>query len=461
MASDYKWKPIEDLPADWPSLTDSELSAIRQVYADLKALDPAATAVWEEQSRREWAIETGRIEDVYRWDRGTTETLMAKGIFADLIPRKGNDLEPEQIAAIIQNQREVLDGLFDFVKGERQLSKSYIHELHQALLKNIPTYKVTDEKGIVTDQALEKGVYKKWPNSVRTTDGGRHEYCPPEHVESEMDRLIEWHRRHMMEGVAPEVEGAWLHHRFTQIHPYPDGNGRVARALASLVLIKERLFPLVVRTEKRLEYWDALRAVDLGDLSRLIEFIRQQHGQALVEFSQVVEPKGPDADQVTSVDAAIKALRLDLISRGQLEPRDWSKAISNSAALHRYCCGRLNTLGSQLTEALGQHFSTTEERIIVPDRAPSDRVNYTAGFLFADAGFPKILFFAATAGEKYRGVATYLATYCKSASDFTAIAQPFLVTYAESQDVQIDRFSKWVESAILNGLQRWRASLKA
>ena len=130
MASDYPWKPIEDLPADWPALTDSELPAIRQVYEDLSALDPAATAIWEEQSRREWAIETGRIEDVYRWDRGTTETLMAKGIFADLIPRKGNDLEPEQIAAIIANQREVLDGLFDFVRETgsfpRATSTSYI-----------------------------------------------------------------------------------------------------------------------------------------------------------------------------------------------------------------------------------------------------------------------------------------------------------------------------------------------
>ena len=34
---------------------------------------------------------------------------------------------------------------------------------------------------------------------------------------------------------AREIEATWLHHRFTQIHPFQDGNGRVARALASLV----------------------------------------------------------------------------------------------------------------------------------------------------------------------------------------------------------------------------------
>ena len=40
-------------------------------------------------------------------------------------------------------------------------------------------------------------------------------------------------------GVPLEVEAAWLHHRFTQIHPFEDGNGRVARALASLVFIPD------------------------------------------------------------------------------------------------------------------------------------------------------------------------------------------------------------------------------
>ena len=46
----------------------------------------------------------------------------------------------------------------------------------------------------------------------------------------------ELHRNH--HDVAPEVEAAWLHHRFTQIHPFQDGNGRIARALATLIFVK-------------------------------------------------------------------------------------------------------------------------------------------------------------------------------------------------------------------------------
>lgn len=62
------------------------------------------------------------------------------------------------------------------------------------------------------------------------------------------------HVRVVLDGemeVSPEVEAAWLHHRFTQIHPFQDGNGRIARLLASLVFIKAGWFPLVVTRDDR------------------------------------------------------------------------------------------------------------------------------------------------------------------------------------------------------------------
>ena len=43
------------------------------------------------------------------------------------------------------------------------------------------------------------------------------------------------------------MEAAWLHHRFVQIHPFQDGNGRIARALSTLIFVKAGWFPLVVR----------------------------------------------------------------------------------------------------------------------------------------------------------------------------------------------------------------------
>src|SRR5207237_7292696 len=94
--------------------------------------------------------------------------------------------------------------------------------------------------------------WKKHSNNPTRPDGHIHEYCPPLHVAAQMDLLIGMHEQHS--GVPPEIESAWLHHRFTQIHPFQDGNGRVARALASLAAIRAGWFPLVIRRQDRAEY---------------------------------------------------------------------------------------------------------------------------------------------------------------------------------------------------------------
>ena len=445
---DYQWKPIEDLSPEWPALTDSELPAIRQVYEDLQALDPAATARWEVASHREWAIETGRVEDVYRWDRGTTETLMEKGIIADLIPRKGNDLEPEQIAAIIHDAQEVLEGLFEFVKGDRPLSKSYIHELHQALLKNVHTYRVTDDKGVVVEQKLEKGVYKRWPNSVKVNDG-THAYCPPEHVEAEMDRLIEWHRRHVMDEVAPEVEAAWLHHRFTQIHPYPDGNGRVARALATLVLIKAGHFPLTIQAEERSPYWDALLVADQGDLAPFVQRIRSIQGRDLVSLSQHVRLRDRGMEPIVSVNDAIQAIGRDLTNRDHVQPEDWEQVAVRIPTLRRQCSARLSAVAAQL-------------ELVLEDRFPgldTNESNLGATLIFDQQEPVGISFTFANPSERCRGVAQCSANWFEEHRKLSIGPDRFLITYAETEASQQRRFEKWMEAALVDGLQKWRATL--
>ena len=63
----------------------------------------------------------------------------------------------------------------------------------------------------------------------------------------------------------PIIKASWLHHRFTQIHPYQDGNGRVARALTTLTLLQSNLLPLVIDRGLRVEYIRALEVVDAND----------------------------------------------------------------------------------------------------------------------------------------------------------------------------------------------------
>src|ERR1039457_1901160 len=130
----YKWHPITDLAGDPKSLTDGELESLKRVWANQKdeMIQLATLGEFEKRLRREWAIETGIIEGVYTLDRGVTRTLIAKGIEAALIPHNATDQDPELVARIIQDHYDVLESLFDFVGGLRELSAGYVKELHAA-----------------------------------------------------------------------------------------------------------------------------------------------------------------------------------------------------------------------------------------------------------------------------------------------------------------------------------------
>ena len=86
-------------------------------------------------------------------------------------------------------------------------------------------------------------------------------------------------------------------HRFLQIHPCEDGNGRVGRAISSLVLIKDGWLPLTVTRTDRLSYIDALRAADAGDLGSLVRLVGTLQRQSLGLVCEIVgaapDPDGP------------------------------------------------------------------------------------------------------------------------------------------------------------------------
>ncbi len=270
----YIWKPetgITDFDVDPTTLGVSEIPGIRAIWADLQDSLRGTRQLFDftEKLNRKWAIETGIIEHIYDIDRGVTQTLIERGLREDILGHGSTDKPPGFVMQLLRDQEEALHGIFDFVKGNRDLSKSYIKELHAALLRSQDTTEGIDGLGRAVEFKVIKGAWKKLPNNPVREDSTFH-YCPPEHVESEMDRLIDLHTSHVAKGVPGEVQAAWLHHRFAQIHPFQDGNGRVARAIASLVLFKDGLFPLVITRDDRGVYLDALEAADQGDLKPLI-----------------------------------------------------------------------------------------------------------------------------------------------------------------------------------------------
>lgn len=272
---------IKDLPEDWPTLA---VPAMRRLEASWRQLRTEAAGsnelkTFADQLRREWAIETGAIENLYDISEGVTVALIEQGFSAAAMEPGAVDKDPEYILSLLNDQKDALEGLFDFAAGRRALSTSYIKELHAAMTRSQVTADSVDPQGNPAQVDLLHGEYKRWPN-YPTKGNTEFRYCPPEQTVPEMERLVEMHLGHADRNVPPEVEAAWLHHRFVQIHPFQDGNGRVGRALASLVLIRGGLFPLVVPRAEKSAYLDLLRVADEGQLRPLVQLVARRQESA-------------------------------------------------------------------------------------------------------------------------------------------------------------------------------------
>ena len=89
-----------------------------------------------------------------------------------------------------------------------------------------------------------------------------------------MDRLLEMHHSGTVDRDLPtDVEAAWLHHRFVRIHPFQDGNGRMARLLMAYVFARNRECPPVISLDRREHYILSLEEADRSDLRPFIEFV--------------------------------------------------------------------------------------------------------------------------------------------------------------------------------------------
>ena len=146
-----------------------------------------------------------------------------------------------------------LDAIYSQVQSSFSISGSAIRQLHQVIVAHQPTYRAMNQFGQSFDATLHAGAFKTMPNNPTRPDGVVHQHCPPEHVDSELDNLLNWYAEYCArpDGYHPLLLAAWLHHRFVQIHPFQDGNGRVTRALVTWHLVQHDYLPIVVTRDDR------------------------------------------------------------------------------------------------------------------------------------------------------------------------------------------------------------------
>ena len=85
---------------------------------------------FQDRLTRSWAIETGIIEGLYTLDLGTTQTLVMRGISADLIEPGSTNKTPQELALVLDDHQDVVNGIYEEIREGWSITRSAIRQLH-------------------------------------------------------------------------------------------------------------------------------------------------------------------------------------------------------------------------------------------------------------------------------------------------------------------------------------------
>ncbi|MBI9085878.1 MAG: Fic family protein [Desulfobacterales bacterium] len=218
------------------------------MFEFLKGLDNDIRQALRIQLRDLWTHTSTAIE-------GNTLTLGETAfVLKEGLTVSGKPLKDHQ--EVVGHARAI-DLIYDCLAKEETFSETTLFALHKAV-----------QTEVVVDVYKPVGRWKNEPNStVGVVDGKQviFEYGRPADVPLLMEAWFELYHD-LVQAIQPEDDqqalNAYvrLHMGFVRIHPFFDGNGRLARLIANLPVLKTGLPPIIIPREQRKAYIDALSA---------------------------------------------------------------------------------------------------------------------------------------------------------------------------------------------------------
>jgi len=179
-----------------------------------------------------------------------------------------------------KNHIEAIEYLYDIVANRRDFSEGIIKEINALLLSDVKFTKAQDQNGKIINKQAKPGEYKLQSNHVLLSDGKIHQYVEPLQVRPQMQALVEWVLK-KDKNLHPLIIATILHYNLVRIHAFDDGNGRGARIIMNLILMKYEYFPIVLKAERKRFYLSALHEADNGNIEDFISFIANEFEHSL------------------------------------------------------------------------------------------------------------------------------------------------------------------------------------
>lgn len=275
------------------------LNKIEQLRAELESLMPMSAenqAKLNKKFRLEFNYNSNHLEG-NTLTYGETELLIYSGnISGNHKFQEYQEMKAHDFAI------KIIDELA--VAKETSLTEADIKQLNKIILVESFWGKAETEEGKHTNKFMRVGEYKTSENHVKLKTGEKHLFAYALDTPKLMQELIQWLNEKELENENPVILAALFHYKFVAIHPFDDGNGRIARLLMNYILKKNNLPPVVIKSSEKEKYLTALQKADAKDINSFIKYIANQ--------------------LIWSLELSIKAAKGENLE----EPNDYEKEIS-------------------------------------------------------------------------------------------------------------------------------------
>ncbi len=258
------------------SITNKILTSISKIEAAEEVIQHSPLLpLWEKQFK-----EDAIVRSVYHGTHIEGNQLH-KDEAKDVLLGKQVIGRPRDIQEII-NYRRVIELIDDEAKRK-------IDKITEPLVKKI--HRLIVDKILSEEQA---GEYRLKQVVIRNSQTGEVTFRPPPPIEVPflMREYLYWVNRDDKHEIHSVLKAGIAHHELVRIHPFIDGNGRIARVIATLILFLggydiRRFFSLEEYYDKdAIVYYESLQKASAGDLTVWLEYFT--YGAA-VEFEKIKE----------------------------------------------------------------------------------------------------------------------------------------------------------------------------
>lgn len=255
-----------------------ELDELKAHLDSLRPIDPDRMMAIKEKLRIDWTYNSNAIE-------GNTLTLQETAFFL----REGLTSKGKPLSEFLEakNHVEAISFLEEVVREKKPLTERLIKDFHAIVMQDNKFIWVGPQDNRVKKK-LEPGSYKYDNNHVVKLDGTIHFYTDHLQVPGEMEALVKWYSENVV-SLHPVELAARVHHRLVAIHPFTDGNGRVARLVMNLILMQADYMPAVIKNEDRMEYYEALDMADKGEYAAFTGIVEREALRTMKLVVDVVE----------------------------------------------------------------------------------------------------------------------------------------------------------------------------